>query len=204
MSDASITDYYADYFLPTVREVLDGTLADYGFAYEGNHRGVSAYWSRGNCFFRVGYLPETSPMYELLMGIGVSTGSPLQPKAAANSVGIWRLLPRDADCRVAEWRFDGPARLRAELRRAWEEVVVPYAVPMLDDPDRLVPLLAQQSEQLRAEEERLRHGERLRRARADFREGRFAQAIHEYDGLAPEQLTRADRKRIELAQKRQR
>jgi hypothetical protein len=47
-----IAGYKANHFLPAVREVLDRLLADHGFSYAGDHRGVSAYWVADGQFFR--------------------------------------------------------------------------------------------------------------------------------------------------------
>jgi len=108
-----------DYFVPIAREVLDRPLGEHGFKYAGTYRGLSAFWSRGPVFVRVGYLAETMPEYELLLGVGRSDSSPIAPKTSDNSIGVWRLLPEDEAERIANWRFDSPDRLRRELQRAW-------------------------------------------------------------------------------------
>lgn len=143
-----IADYKANYFLPAAREVLDRLLADHGFSYAGDHRGVSAYWVADGQFFRVGYLPETKPNYELLMGVGESEGSPLEPKSSSNSVGVWRLLPPEVAGNIVDWRFDSPQALKDGLRRAWTEAIVPYVVPVWSDRDRLARAIEEHNDEL--------------------------------------------------------
>jgi hypothetical protein len=109
-------------------------LADYGFRYHGDHGGVTLYWVRGDLFFRVGYLPETIPDYELLIGLGISEDSPLTPKNSENSIGVWRLLPAGIAPELANWRFASPPALRDELVRAWADAIVPYVAPAWPSP----------------------------------------------------------------------
>jgi len=199
---ARIAEYHAEYFLPVVRNVLDPLLEREGFHYAGDHREVTAYWTAGDPFIRVGYLPETMPDYELLIGVGQAEGSPLQPTSPADSIGVWRLLPHDLAPRIADWRFHSPESLEAELRRAWDEVLGPYALPLLSEGDRLSQLIEEQNDELAEEEERLMDDRLLAFARAQFEAGRFAEAIHAYDRLRPDSLTRSDRKRLEIARRR--
>jgi hypothetical protein len=201
MSD-DISGYHAKYFIPTVRLVLDPLFAEYGFAYAGDHRAVTAYWVSGRLFFRVGYLPETKPNYELLMGIGKDENSPLEPKSSRNSVGLWRLLPPEIAPQMGDWRFDSPRTLEDELQRAWTEAVVPFATPVWSDEDRLARLIADHNDEITEEDERLMHDRLLKYARAEFDAGRFSQAIHAYDALDEDALTSADHKRMEIARRR--
>jgi acetyl esterase/lipase len=198
----AIEDYQADYFIPVVREVLDEPLAAHGFTYAGDHRDVTAYWTSGRLFFRVGYLPETMPCYELLLGIGLDDASPLEPKSSANSIGVWRLLPGDVAPQIANWRFDAPERLRRELGRAWTEAIVPYVTPLWSDPDELARLIAGHDDELAQEDQQRMNDRLLRYARSEFAAGHFPDAVHAYDELPAHELTRADRKRIELARRR--
>jgi hypothetical protein len=197
-----IAEYEAEYFLPTVREVLDPLLAGEGLSYEGDHREVTAYWAAGDRFFRVGYLPETKPDYELVIGLGEADGSPLGPKSSTNSIGVWRLLPRDVAPQIADWRFHSPESLREELRRAWSEAVAPYVLPLLSKEHQLSQLIEEHNYELAEEDENLMQNRLLAYARVQFETGRFAEAIHAYDELGDEPLTRADRKRLEIARRR--
>ncbi|MEA2408402.1 MAG: hypothetical protein QOE69_2521 [Thermoleophilaceae bacterium] len=200
--NVKLAGYEAEYFLPTVREVLDPRLAEHGFRYAGDHRGVTAYWASDGQFFRVGYLPETTPRYELLLGVGESESTPLEPKSSSNSIGVWRLLPADVAPEIANWRFDSPQALRDELLRAWEEVVVPFVVPILNGEDELARLIAEHSDEITDEGEQLMDERLLRHARSEFDAGRFAEASHAYDELGGEALTQADRKRARIARQR--
>ncbi len=197
-----IAEYEAEYFLPAVREVLDPLLGDEGFRYAGDHREVTAYWTAGDRFFRVGYLPETKPDYELVIGLGQSEGSPLQPKSSTNSVGVWRLLPRDVAPQIADWRFHSPESLSQELRRAWREAVAPYVLPLLSEGNRLGRIIEEHNDELTEDDENLMEDRLLAHARAQFEAGNFAEAVHAYDELGEEPLTRADRKRLEIARRR--
>lgn len=197
-----IAGYEAQYFLRTVREILDPLLADNGFSFAGDHRGVTAYWMAGDQFFRVGYLPETKPDYELVMGLGESKGSPLEPKSSSNSIGVWQLLPPDIAPQIADWRFDGPQSLKEELRKAWTDAVAPYVLPLRSDSHRLAQLIEEHNDELTEEDENLMQNRLLTHARAQFEAGRFVQAIHAYDELGDEPLTQSDRKRVEIARRR--
>ena len=197
----AITDYQADYFVPVARETLDPLLAEQGFEYVGDHRGVTAYWANGPRFFRVGYLPETKPRYELLLGVGEHEGSPLEPKSSTDSIGVWRLLPPETAPAIADWRFDSPQMLGQELRRAWNEAVVPHVVPLWDEDGRLAALIAEHNDELDEADRRSMDDRLLRHARAEFDARRFASAVHAYDELSDEQLTAADRKRLQIARR---
>jgi hypothetical protein len=199
---SSIVDYQAEYFLATVRDVLDPLLAEPGFRYVGDHRGVTAYWVAGPSFFRVGYLPETMPQYELLLGVGESEGSPLEPKSSSNSIGVWRLLPPEVAPQIANWRFNSPQALKNELLRAWEEAIKPFVAPIWSDQEHLARVIFEHSDELTEEDEELMQDRLLRHARAEFDSGRFADAIHAYDELDDAALTQADRKRVEIARRR--
>jgi hypothetical protein len=199
---SGIVDYQAEYFLATVRDVLDPLLADHGFSYAGDHRGVTAYWVAGPRFFRVGYLPETMPQFELLLGVGESEGSPLEPKSSSNSIGVWRLLPSEVAPQIANWRFDSPQALKKELLRAWEEAITPFVAPIWSDQELLARVISEHSDELIEEDEALMQDRLLRHARAEFDSGRFADAIHAYDELDDDALTQADRKRVEIARRR--
>jgi hypothetical protein len=197
-----IAGYEADYFLRTVREVLDPLLRDHGFSYAGDHRGVTAYWTADERFFRVGYLPETKPDYELVIGLGMSRGSPLEPKSSTNSVGAWRLLPRDVAPQIADWRFDSAQSLSEELRRAWKEAVAPYVLPLLREKHRLRRAIEEYNSELANEDANLMDNRLLAYARAQFEAGSFAGAVHAYDELGEQRLTRADQKRLKIARQR--
>lgn len=197
-----VDGYKANYFLATVKEVFDPLLRDHGFSYVGDHREVTAYWTAGDRFFRVGYLPETRPDYELVIGVGESENSPLKPKSSTNSIGVWRLLPSVLAPQIADWRFDTPQSLREELRRAWTEAIAPYVLPLLSESHRLGWLIEEHHDELAEEDENLMQNRLLAYARAQFEAGRFAEAIHAYDELGEGPLTRADRKRLEIARRR--
>lgn len=202
MSVPSHNDWRIDYFVDVVHEVLDEYLRRQGFAYKGEHRQVTAYWTLDDLFFRVGYLTETAPDYELVMGTGLSSSSPLWPKSAADSVGVWRLLPTGADPGLVEWRFDSPERLREVLQQARNDVIEPFVAPMWKDRDRLRSLIGQQARETENEERELMDEQRVERARAEFDAGRYADAVRCYADVQPGRLTRADRKRLELARRR--
>ncbi len=199
--NTGIADYQVEYFLPTVREVLDPLLAKQGFNYAGNHRGVTAYWVCGSRFFRAGYLAESLPCYELLLGVGEFEGSPLEPKSSSNSVGLWRLLPPEVAPDIADWRFDGPEALSEELRRAWQEAFAPFVMPIWGDGRRLRRLIAEHNDEITGEDEKLMQDRLLRYARQEFEAGRFLESKHAYDQLGEEALTSADRKRAEIARR---
>lgn len=181
-----INEYEAEYFLRTVRDVLDPLLEDHGFTYIGDHRAVTAYWAAGDRFLRVGYLPETSPKYELVIGLGESDVSPLEPKSSTNSIGIWRLLPDDAAPQIADWRFDSPQALREELRRAWSEAVAPYVLPVWSEGQKLTQLVRHHTDELTREDETLMRNRLLAYARTQFEAGRFIEAVHAYHELGDE------------------
>lgn len=197
-----ITGYQAEYFVPVARDTLDALLAKEGFSYVGDHRGVTAYWSDGPRFFRVGYLPETKPRYELLLGVGEHDGSPLEPKSSRNSIGVWRLLPPETAPAIADWQFDSPEMLRQELLRAWNEAIIPHVIPLWAQDGRLAGLIAEHNDELNEADKRSMDDRLLRHARAEFDAGRFAEAVDAYDELSDEQLTPADRKRLEIARRR--
>lgn len=201
MSDP-LAGYYADYFAAVARQALDDLLAEHGFKYVGDHRNVTLYWSDGSHFFRVGYLPETTPRYELLLGVGEEEDVVPAPKSAHNSVGVWRLLPPDIAPQIVDWRFDSPQQLERELRRAWTEAIVPYVLPALEEEGCVRRVIAEQSGEARAERERLMDGRLLRFARQQFDARQFARAVQAYDELPADALTAADRKRREIAQRR--
>jgi hypothetical protein len=119
-----------------------------------------------------------------------------------NSIGVWRLLPPETAPAIADWRFDSPQMLRQELRRAWNEAVIPHVVPLWDEDGRLAALIAEQNDELGEAHKRSMDDRLLRHARAEFDAGRFANAVHAYDELADEQLTPADHKRLEIARRR--
>jgi hypothetical protein len=191
-----------DYFVTVARAVLDGPLAEHGFRYEGAHRGVTAYWTAGLRFFRVGYLAESSPDYELLIGVGRDEASPLSPKSATNSLGIWRLIPPELAPKLADWRFRDPQSLGEELARAWEEAVAPYALPILGDDEELSRAIEQSADEVADEDQRLMNQRLLRYARQTFGAGRFAEALSAYEQLPASELTGADLKRRAIARSR--
>jgi hypothetical protein len=198
----SIDRYMADYFLSTARAVLDPLLSEHGFSYVGDHRGVTAYWRAGDQFIRIGYLPETAPRYELLIGVGEASGPLLEPKSSSNSIGVWRVLPAEIAPSVANWRFDSALSLDEELRRAWSDALVPYVLPLSTDPGQLAALIEEHADELTAEDEQLMHDRLVSHARAEFDAGRFASAVHAYDEIGEETLAPPDRKRLEIARKR--
>jgi hypothetical protein len=195
-------DWRIDYFAGVVHDVLDEYLRRYGFTYKGVHQGVSVYWTLGDLFFRVGYLAETAPDYELTMGTGLRSSSPLRPASSADSVGVWRLVPSGADPRLVEWVFDSPEGLREVLQHVRDHVVEPYVASLWKDRDRLRSLIAQHGREAEDERNRLLDERRIERARAEFDAGRYADAAHSYAEVDPNRLTRADQKRLELARRR--
>ena len=198
-----IAEYTVDYFVPVAREMLDAPLGEHGFAYAGDFRGVSLYWAAGPAFFNVAYLPETLPNYELLFGVGRDESPPVGPALADNSVGVWRLLPPDRASRIAaDWHFDSPEELREALRRAWDAAVLPYAMPTLRDDDELRRVIAAYDDEVTREDERMMNERLLEYARDEFAAGRFLQALQAYAEFPDEQLSNADRKRVELARRR--
>lgn len=194
--------YEAPYFLDVAREVFDGPLADRGLSYVGDHRRVTACWASATRFLEVGYMPETMPRYELLLGVGEDEDPSLGPRTSQNGIGVWRLLPQDISPQIADWRFDGPDALRRELRRAWEQAVVPYVLPLWEQSGRLARLIAHHNDELSAEEARTTDDRLLRFARSEFDAGRFAQAANAYGELSSDALTRADQTRLDIARRR--
>jgi hypothetical protein len=199
---ADIGDYEVDWFLPVVRETLDDLLAAEGFDYIGDYEGVRANWASGPQVLSVGYLPETSPSYELQLSVSEDE-QPLQPQIFGNSLGVWRLLPPDRVREiVTNWRFDGPQQLRETLLRAWREAILPYAIPLRDQEGRLAALIAEQDDELREKERRFMDDRLLRFARGQFADGHYDEAVGAYEQLDDERLTAADRKRLDIARRR--
>lgn len=197
-----IDGYLVEYFLPTVREVFDPLLAQQGFEWVGDHEEVSAYWASGPRFLRVGYLPETSPRYELLLAVGESERSPLEPATSETSVGVWRLLPEEDVERIADWTFDSPEALERELRRAWQEAVEPYVLPVLEQDGRLAEIIAAHEDEFDEEDLAYEREQVLAHARAAFDMGRYDDAIEAYEQVAEDALKASDRKRLEMARTR--
>lgn len=193
--------YRAEYFLPTLRKVLDPLLREHGFEYAGHHRGVTAYWVSDHRFFRVGYMPETTPKYELLIGVGISESSPIEPKSSRDSVGVWRLLPPETAPQIADWEFRSPETLEQALLAAWTEAVLPFVVPLWSDDDRLAEVIAEYNDELTREDDRLMEDRLRRYARTEFDAGRFAEATAAYEALDEAALTSSDRKRMAIARR---
>lgn len=198
----SIDDYRVEYFLPTVRAVLDPLLAEQGFRWIGDYREVSAYWGSGRRFLSFGYLPETSPDYELLLGVGESDESPLEPTTSETTVGVWRLLPEEEVERIASWSFDSPEALERELRRAWREAVMPYVFPVLEQGDRLAEIIAAHEDEFTEEDLAYEREQVLGHARAAFDMGRYDDALEAYGQVDEAAHKASDRKRIEIARRR--
>jgi hypothetical protein len=195
--------YEAEYFIPTVRRAFEPLLAGLGFLYVGDFARVTAYWaSDDERFLSVGYMPETLPCYEMLLGIGRSALGSFDPPAAADTIGIWRLLPPDEVGTIANWRFDSREALTRELTRAWNEAMVPYVIPVLDEPGSLDRLVNEYRDELTPDDDRRMENRLLHYARGEFNAGRFSKAVSAYDEVADEYLTNADRKRIQIARRR--
>ena len=79
---------------------------------------------------------------------------------------------------------------------------MPFVAPIWSDDDELARLIAEHSDELTEEDEKLMQDCLLRYARAEFDAGRFAEALHAYDEIEEEALTQADRKRAQIARQR--
>jgi len=194
--------YKVDYFVAAVRRVLDGPLAEHGLDPAGEFRDVNVYWAHGRTYVSVGYMPETIPDYELLLSVGQHDDPANVLDPAGSSVGVWRFVPDDLVRELVDWRFDSPAALERELRRAWSEVIVPYVLPALEVEGRLGALIGEQNDDADAERERLLDDRLLRFARGRFQAGEFARSAQAYEELPEGALTAADRKRWDIARRR--
>jgi len=189
------------YFASVVRDVLDSPLSEHGFAFAEVRRGASVYWLReaDRVFFSVGYLSESAPDYELLVGTGLCSEYD-GTWVWAPGIGVHQLVPVPSALYVT---FANDEELRARLEDTWSQVISPHALPLIDDTARLRRIV-ELDEERHEEELRLSAGRRrLEEARRSFAEGQYAKAIEAYGGVPRRLLWPADEKRIAYATKRE-
>jgi hypothetical protein len=129
------------YFTKICRATVGPPLSAAGFVETRVEPGGSLVFSRGDSFIILGYFADYAPL-ELLITIGTG-GSQLDSVGRFNFVPLWfalRELSIEADKSI--WHFERDAKsLERQLGKVRDNLIVPIALPLMDDTERLTRLI---------------------------------------------------------------
>jgi hypothetical protein len=163
------------------------TVADTRVVYSDGHRSVA-----------LAYLLEELPKPWLSVTVGLLEAS----IDKAQFVALWRAYPQVTALQNLDGAsFDSEESLLSLLEMIVDTWLPNYILPLLEDEARLRALLAEQEQQLVAEQSQLADAQQLRRARQLFEAGDFRNAVLQYGLYGPERLSAADRRRLIIARR---
>lgn len=125
----------SEYFEVTVVGALGDYFRAKGFQGFYEEYGCKVRFDMADVFVDISYLLETAPQYEIILTIGRSASD----KGTGEwSLPLWFLIPEDHPTRVSPWwKFNSPANLEEVLLRIQEEVLIPFAEPLMSDHEAL-------------------------------------------------------------------
>lgn len=135
-------------FGATCRRVFDNALCVRGFALEESTASWVTYSRRG-LFLEFNYYPEECPRYCPIVSVGAVARA--SGDLETEAIGLWRVVYDEVpDLADSSWHFSDEQTLTEVLARIRDELVLPIALLLLDDPERREKLLATQRCELRA------------------------------------------------------
>lgn len=193
----------ADYFENACRSLLDDVMLHNGFqGLAGEDHGVGVVYVRDDRFFEISYYLEDSPDYVPMTSVGLRVERPCGG-CAFDGIGLWKLLPKDhPGMRSPIKRFRSEPELRAVVERLRDELIVPFALPLLDHPSRLPELLASQHAERMDRFKKESEDQWIAEARAAYARCDFDAALRFYARVRPDRLLRSDLGRIEISRTR--
>jgi hypothetical protein len=192
-----------DFFKRTVRRTLDDRLAAVGFADGGSGPGPTEYWVRDDgVFFRVGFLKETAPQYELLIGTGIGHDPAGEQKSPLNAVPIWRLISEERARSIASWRFSDERELIDELDRLWVDGIEPCVLPYWRDVPALEREVELEANAARQEASDIENARAVAEARRAFGRGDYATTIRLFESAQSRGLSPSDQRKLDIARRR--
>lgn len=155
-----------------------------------------AEFRKGDLLLRLSYYSEDASPRGLNVGLGV-----VYPDGATETVGLWALVPADADRKFETARFADETELESLLEELRDAALRDWAAEYWRHPERLIAALQKAAARRIEQHQEAVDGRQLREARTAFAEGNFQEAVDRY-ALAARELSAVDEQRLKLARRR--
>lgn len=154
-----------------------------------------AEFRRGDLLLRLSYYSEEASPRGLNVGLGF-----VYHDGETETVGLWALVPADADRNFETARFADETELESLLEELRDRALHDWAAEYWRHPDRLVAALQEAAARRDEQHQMAVDDKHLREARSAFAAGNFQEAVDRY-AMAASELSAVDEQRLKLARR---
>lgn len=194
------------YFRDEIIEMFDELMRHLGASRVQSSQDLCVRYEKSDWFVEFFALPEDGPKYCPRVAIG-----PLPELGFLSrdkQVDMMHTLPAGSALSRYNivWRYTEPATMRAVFRRVWDEIFIPFALPILSDSPSLKSLVQARSSLINREweEEIKQHNLSIIKSRATkaWEAKDFAQYVEEMETLQQADITELESLKLAFARKR--